>query len=129
MRISDWSSDVCSSDLLYLAAQRERTLDIHERGERVRLPPRHQLLSEQVADPFDPEAPGIDVDFLAYQLHIVTSLDENAEMLLQNSENCKFAEIVQTAPGKYKMAVDYVLPTVTTAASRHLLDQKSTRLQ
>src|SRR3546814_2880554 len=27
---------------LYLAAQRERTLDIHERGERGRLPPRHR---------------------------------------------------------------------------------------
>src|SRR3546814_20341878 len=40
---------------LYLAAQRERTLDIHERGERGRLPPRHKLMSEQVADPFDPE--------------------------------------------------------------------------
>src|SRR3546814_63863 len=74
MRISDWSSDVCSSDL-----------------------------------------------FLAYQLHIVTSLDDNAEVLLQNCEHCKFAEIVQTAPGKYKLAGDYVPPSVALAASSNLL--------
>lgn len=106
---------------LYLAAQRERTLDIHARGERGRLPPRHQLLSEQVEDPFDPEAPGIDVDFLGYQLHIVTSLDDNAEALLHNCEHCKFAEIVPTAPGKYKLAGDYVPPSVALAASSNLL--------
>src|SRR3546814_4483010 len=148
MRMCDWSSGVCSSDLdtharenakvparnlaeleghgkepfpLDRAAPRERTLDRHERAERGRLPPRHQLLSEQVADPFDPEAPGIDVDFLAYQLHIVTSLDVNAEVLLQNCEHCKFAEIVQTAPGKYKLAGDYVPPSVALAASSNLL--------
>lgn len=106
---------------LYLAGQRERTLDIHARGERNRLPPRHQLLSEAVEDPFDPEAPGIDVDFIAYQFRIVASLDDGAEALLQNCENCKFAEIVEVAPGKYKLASDYVAPTVALAASGNLL--------
>src|SRR3546814_20139942 len=70
MRSSDWSSDVCSSDL---------------------------------------------------QLHIVTSLDDNAEVLLQNCEHFKFAEIVQTAPGKYKLAGDYVPTSVALAASSNLL--------
>src|SRR3546814_20529378 len=46
---------------------------------------------------------------------------DNAEVLLQNCEHCKFAEIVQTAPGKYKLAGDYVPPSVALAASSNLL--------
>lgn len=106
---------------LYLASQRERTLDIHAHRENGRLPPRHQLVSEEVDDPFDPEAPATSVDFLAHQLRIVTSLDDNADNLLQNCEAFKFAEIVATAPGKYKLALDYIPPSVAISASGNLL--------
>lgn len=106
---------------LYLAAQRERTLDIHARGNGARLPPRHWLVSEQISDPFDPEAPASDVDFIAYELRVVTSLDDNAEALVANSEACKFAEIVETSPGKFKLALDYVPPSVALGASNNLL--------
>lgn len=106
---------------LYLASQRDRTLDIHARGENGRLPPRHQLVSEEIEDPFDPEAPATSIDFLAHQLRIVTSLDDNAENLLQGCEAYKFAEIITTAPGKFKLALDYVPPVVAISASNNLL--------
>ena len=105
---------------LYLAAQRDRTLDTRARGGG-RLSPRHRLASAEVADPFDPQAPASDVDFLGYQLQVITSADEGAEALLQNCEAFKFAEIVSTAPGKFKLASDYVPAVVALSASENLL--------
>lgn len=106
---------------LHLAAQRDRTLDVHARISGARLAPRHRLASSEVADSFDPQGPAADVDFLGYQLQVITSLDSGAEALLQSCESFKFAEIVQTAPGKFKLAIDYVPPIVALAASANLL--------
>src|SRR3546814_19600934 len=69
MRISDWSSDVCSSDLLdalaplgELDADRAAVLDEHAGGERARphgeVRPRHRRL--QVGDGGAPAAPAMD---------------------------------------------------------------------
>ncbi|MCD9029084.1 type VI secretion system baseplate subunit TssK [Luteimonas sp. BDR2-5] len=104
---------------LYLVMQRDRTLDTHARGNG-RLSPRHWLDASEVADPFDPASAAADVDFLGYQLQIVTSLDDGAEALLQSCEAYKFAEIVATAPGRYKLAGDYVPPVVALSASDNL---------
>ena len=106
---------------LYLTTRRERTLDIHSRDDRGRLPPRHQLVSESIEDPFDPEAPASDVDFIAYQLGILTSLDDNIDALVQNCEAYKFAELVPVAPGKFKLAQDYVPASVALSASGNLM--------
>lgn len=105
---------------LYLAAQRDRTLDIRGRGGG-RLAPRHRLVSDGIGDPFDPQAPEAEVDFIGYQLQIVTSLDDGADALLHSCESFKFAEIVPTGPGKYRLASDYVPPLVALSASGNLL--------
>ncbi len=105
---------------LYLAMQRDRTLDTRARAGG-RLPPRHHLVSEETTDPYDPQAPGAQVDFIGYRLDIVTSLDEGADALLHSAEAYKFAEIVSTAPGKFKLAMDYVPPVVALSASTNLL--------
>lgn len=105
---------------LYLAAQRDRTLDVRARGGG-RLVARHHLVSDEIGDPFDPQAPEAGVDFIGYQLQIVTSLDDGADALLQSCEAFKFGEVVSTAPGKYKLASDYVPPVVALSASANLL--------
>ena len=105
---------------LYLVAQRDRTLDVHARGNG-RLPARHALRSDEVHDPYDPQSPPSEVEFVGYQLRVVASVDEGAEALLLNSEAYKFAEVVSTAPGRFRQAQDYVPPVVALSASANLL--------
>ncbi len=106
---------------LHLVFKRERTLDgLGRSDERSRLPARHRLDSESRADPYDPQAPAAEVDFLGYQAHIITSLDEGADALLAACESYKFAEIVPNGPGKFKLSSDYIPPLVALQASTNL---------
>ncbi|NZA28601.1 type VI secretion system baseplate subunit TssK [Luteimonas sp. SJ-92] len=103
---------------LWLVLNRERT--VHGLGASGRLSERHLLASDSLEDPFDPQAPAADVDFLLYQPMIVTSLDENAEALVRSCEAYKFAEIVPAGPGKFKSSGDYVPPLLALQASPNL---------
>ncbi|SHL73174.1 type VI secretion system baseplate subunit TssK [Rhodanobacter sp. OK091] len=107
---------------LYLVLKRERTLDglgrSEERGSR--LPARHRLDGESRADPYDPQAPAAEVDFLGYQAQIISSLDEGADALLGACESYKFAEIVPNGPGRFKLSPDYIPPLVALQASVNL---------
>ena len=106
---------------LHLVFKRERTLDgLGRSDERSRLPARHRLDSESRADPYDPQAPAAEVDFLGYQAQIISSLDEGAEALLAACESYKFAEIVPNGPGKFKLSSDYIPPLVALQASTNL---------
>jgi len=84
------------------------------------LPARHTLQSDNLLDPFDPQAPEAEVDFLVFQPRIVTSLDEDALGLLQNSEALKFAEIIPAGPGRFKLSPDYIPPCASLAGSSNL---------
>jgi len=107
---------------LYLVLKRERTLDGLGRGdERSRLPARHRLDGETRSDPYDPQAPAAEVDFLGYQAQIVSSLDEGADALLAACEAYKFAEIVPNGPGRFKPSIDYIPPLVALQGSANLL--------
>jgi len=107
---------------LYLVLKRERTLDGLGRGdERSRLPARHRLDGETRSDPYDPQAPAAEVDFLGYQAQIVSSLDEGADALLAACESYKFAEIVPNGPGRFKLSSDYIPPLVALQGSVNLL--------
>lgn len=103
---------------LWLVLNRERT--VHGLAPAGRLSERHALASDSLADPFDPQAPAADVDFLLYQPMIVTSLDENAEVLVRSCEAYKFAEIVPIGPGKFRSSNDYVPPLLALQGSRNL---------
>jgi len=105
---------------LYLVLVRERHLEHLALGRAGRLPARHALASEAVEDPFDPQAPAADVDYLTYQPRIVTDLDENAAALIQNCESYKFAELVLIGPGRFRLSGDYVPPCSTLSASGNL---------
>ncbi|WP_266158734.1 type VI secretion system baseplate subunit TssK [Dyella silvatica] len=107
---------------LYLVLKRERTLDglgrNDERGSR--LPARHRLDGESRADPYDPQAPAAEVDFLGYQAQIISSLDEGADALLAACEAYKFAEIVPNGPGRFKPSSDYIPPLIALQGSVNL---------
>lgn len=101
---------------LWLVMDRDRTLEGLGNGGG-RLGERHALASASLEDPYDPQAPAADVDYLIYRPTIVTSLDENAESLVRSCEAYKFAEIVPVGPGKYKLSNDYIPPAVCLQAS------------
>ncbi|MEZ0469730.1 type VI secretion system baseplate subunit TssK [Luteimonas salinilitoris] len=103
---------------LWLVLNRERV--VHGLGPSGRLSERHLLASDSLEDPFDPQAPAADVDFLLYQPMIVTSLDENAEVLVRSCEAYKFAEILPAGPGKFRLSNDYVPPLLALQASHNL---------
>ncbi|MGH8079428.1 MAG: type VI secretion system baseplate subunit TssK [Lysobacter sp.] len=103
---------------LWLVLNRERT--VHGLAPAGRLSERHALASDSLADPFDPQAPAADVDFLLYQPMILTSLDDNAEVLVRSCEAYKFAEIVPVGPGKFRLSNDYIPPLLALQASRNL---------
>ena len=106
---------------LYLVLSNEQGVVASGRGENNRLPSRHQLETVAVDDPFDPQSPAVEVDFVRYQLSMITSLDENAQAILQGSESYKFAELLPNGPGRYKLSNDYVPPGVVLGASANLL--------
>ena len=107
---------------LHLVLKRERTLDGLGRHEdrNSRLPARHRLNGESRVDPYDPQAPAAEVDFLGYQAQIVSSLDEGADALLAACESYKFAEIVPNGPGRFKLSPDYIPPLVALQGSVNL---------
>lgn len=104
---------------LWLVFNRERT--VHGLAPAGRLSERHALASDSLEDPFDPQAPAADVDFLLYQPMIVTSLDENADALVRSCEAYKFAEILPAGPGKFRLSSDYIPPLLALQASHNLL--------
>ena len=106
---------------LHLVLKRERTLDgLNRSDERSRMPARHRLDGETRTDPYDPQAPAAEVDFLGYQAQIVSSLDEGADALLAACEAYKFAEIIPNGPGRFKLSADYIPPLVALQASANL---------
>jgi type VI secretion system ImpJ/VasE family protein len=106
---------------LYLVLKGERTLDgLGRADEQARLPARHRLDSEARDDPYDPQAPVADVDFLGYQAQVVSSLDEGAEALVQACEAYPFAQVVPNGPGRYKLSTDYIPPVAALSASANL---------
>lgn len=105
---------------LWLVFTAERTLQGLGRRDGERLLARHTLATETLADPFDPQAPEADVDFLVYQANIVTGLDENAEAIVRGSDSYKFAELLPAGPGKFKLSADYIPPVTAITASRNL---------
>ena len=105
---------------LWLVFNRERALQGLAARESERLLARHALATENMADPYDPQAPEADVDFLLYQPNIVTSLDENAEVIVRSSDSYKFAELLPAGPGKFKLSPDYIPPTTAINASHNL---------
>lgn len=103
---------------LWLVLARERTVQgLSAAG---RLSERHALASDELADPYDPQAPAANVDFLLYQPMLVTSLDDNAQALLRSCEAYKFAEVVPAGPGRYRLSGDYVPPLLALDASANL---------
>ena len=106
---------------LWLVFNRDRTLQGLGQRESERLLPRHALASDSLADPFDPQAPAADVDFLLYQPNIVTGLDENAEAIVRSSDSYKFAELLPAGPGKFKLSHDYIPPSTAIAAAHNLV--------
>ncbi|MDH2239909.1 type VI secretion system baseplate subunit TssK [Pigmentiphaga sp. GD03639] len=105
---------------LYLVLARDPTVQGLAPEQKSLLPARHALRTEHVADPFDPQAPAVDVDFVDCQPRIVCSLDEHAEAVLGSAESCKFAEILPNGPGRFKLSQDYVPPLVSLDASSNL---------
>lgn len=105
---------------LYLVLALARTVDGLANGNTALLPARHRLHTASVADPYDPQAPAADVDFIEFQPQIVTSLDDNAQGVLASSEAYKFAEILPAGPGRYKLSPDYIPATLAIAASSNL---------
>ena len=69
---------------VWLVFNRERAIQGLSQRESERLQARHALATDTLADPFDPQAPEADVDFLLYQPNIVTGLDENAEAIVRS---------------------------------------------
>ena len=106
---------------MWLVFNRERAIQGLSQRESERLLARHALATETLADPFDPQAPEANVDFLLYQPNIVTGLDENAEAIVRSSDSYKFAELLPAGPGKFKLSHDYIPPTTAIAASHNLL--------
>src|SRR5690606_30360533 len=78
---------------LWLVLNAERSLQGLTQRDSERLQARHALTTENLADPFDPQAPEADIEFLLYQGNIVTGLDENAEAIVRASDSYKFAEL------------------------------------
>lgn len=113
---------VTSSDPipLWLVFNRERSVQGLGGREGGRLPARHVLASEEVADPYDPQAPAAAVDFLLYQGSIVSGLDENAEAIVRGGDSYKFAEVLPAGPGRFKPSPDYIPPSTAIAASGNL---------
>lgn len=113
---------VSSSDPIpvWLAFNRERALQGLATRESGRLASRHALASDSLGDPYDPQAPEAEVDFLLYQANIVTGLDENADAIVRGSDSYKFAELVPAGPGKFKLSADYIPPTTAISASHNL---------
>ncbi|MFN7184411.1 MAG: type VI secretion system baseplate subunit TssK [Thermomonas haemolytica] len=105
---------------LWLVFDPERTLQGLGRSDAGRLQARHALASESLADPFDPQAPEADVDFLLYQGNIVTGQDENAEAIVRGADGYKFAELLPAGPGKFKLSADYIPPVTAMTASHNL---------
>lgn len=105
---------------LWLVFNRERALQGLSARESERLLARHALASDSMADPYDPQAPAADVDFLLYQPNIVSGLDENAEVIVRSSDSYKFAELLPAGPGKFKLSHDYIPPTTAITASHNL---------
>lgn len=113
---------VSSSDPIpvWLVFNRERALQGLATRESGRLASRHALASDSLGDPYDPQAPEAEVDFLLYQANIVTGLDENADAIVRGSDSYKFAELVPAGPGKFKLSADYIPPTTAISASHNL---------
>ncbi|WP_240097927.1 type VI secretion system baseplate subunit TssK [Thermomonas flagellata] len=113
---------VTSSDPipLWLVFNRERSVQGLGGRDGGRLPARHLLASEEVADPYDPQAPAAAVDYLLYQGSIVSGLDENAEAIVRGGDSYKFAEVLPAGPGRFKPSPDYIPPTTAIAASGNL---------
>ena len=113
---------VSSSDPIpvWLVFNRERALQGLATRESGRLASRHTLASDSLGDPYDPQAPEAEVDFLLHQANIVTGLDENAEAIVRGSDSYKFAELVPAGPGKFKLSADYIPPTTAISASHNL---------
>ena len=113
---------VSSSDPIpvWLVFNRERALQGLATRESGRLASRHALASDSLGDPYDPQAPEAEVDFLLHQANIVTGLDENAEAIVRGSDSYKFAELVPAWPGKFKLSADYIPPTTAISASHNL---------
>ena len=106
---------------LYLAIARDKTLDsLSPPGQTRPLPPRLTLHSANVADPFDPQAPDAELQYLNYQLRVITSLDSNAATLLQAEQSWPFAEIVPDGPGRFKASNSYIPPCIHLGASTNL---------
>lgn len=105
---------------LYLVLVRDPAVQGLANGQKSLLPARHALRTEAVPDPFDPQAPSVDVDFVDYQPRIVCSLDEHADAVLGGAEAYKFAEILPNGPGRFKLSTDYVPPLVALNASANL---------
>ena len=105
---------------IHLALSKDATINTLAKSEPGRPPTRHALDGVSLADPFDPQAPGADVDFLRYQVQIVTSLDDNAAVVLQTCETFKIAELIPAGPGRFKLSGDYVPPAMTLQASSNL---------
>jgi type VI secretion system ImpJ/VasE family protein len=114
---------VASSDpvSVYLVLPRETTVDTLARTETGRLPARHRLDGGTLADPYDPQAAPAEVQFLHYQVSVLTSLDENAAAVLQTCEAFKAAELVPSGPGRYKLSPDYIPPSVCLQPGHNLL--------
>ena len=106
---------------VWLVFKRDRTLQGLGAGESDRMQARHALATESLGDPYDPQAPEADIDFLLYQPNIVTGLDENAEAIVRGSDSYKFAELLQAGPGKFKVSHDYIPPTTAIVASHNLV--------
>ena len=113
---------VSSSDPIpvWLVFNRERALQGLATRESGRLASRHALASDSLGDPYDPQAPEAEVDFLLHQANIVTGLDENAEAIVRGSDSYKFAELVPAGPGKFKLSADYIPATTAISASHNL---------
>ena len=106
---------------LWLVFSRPHTLQGLQQGESDRLLARHALATESLGDPYDPQAPEADVDFLLYQPNIVAGLDENAEAIVRAADSYKFAELLPAGPGKFKLSADYIPPTTAIGASHNLV--------
>ena len=104
----------------WLVFNRERAIQGLATRESERLLARHALATDSLADPFDPQAPAADVDFLLYQPNIVTGLDENAEVIVRSSDSYKFAELLPAGPGKFKLSLDYIPPATAIGAAHNL---------
>lgn len=106
---------------LWLVFDPECTLQGLGRADSGRMQARHVLASESLADPFDPQAPEAEVDFLLYQANIITGQDENAEAIVRGADGYKFAELLPAGPGKFKLSSDYIPPVTAIVASHNLV--------